>query len=144
MTTETETTTAVATPVKANKAKKAKGKKPAKKVAKKTSGTAPAEYGAVKAHDVPWNEKKVTVFKALKGLRATSRQTAVGSAAIAEKGGSITERDARHYCYHAHAAGLVDFVEVEGTRGYQFYLTVKGQKLDPSAEFKAQQAAKNN
>ena len=41
----------------------------APKAAAKAPAKAPGEYGATRTHDVPWNDKKVAVFKALKALR---------------------------------------------------------------------------
>lgn len=168
-TTVASTTTPVAEAPKTKVAKKApvtktakvaktvKTAKTTKKVAKKVAKAAPAkakvakesskpatsavEYGIEKSHDLPWSDKKVAVLKALKSLKAFSAMDAASTKAIAEKAG-VKNRDARHYCYHAKAGGLVNVAEVEGVAGYSFYLTAKGVKLDPSAEFKAQQAAK--
>jgi len=106
-------------------------------MAKKTKTTAKKhEYGAEKVADLPWSEKKVKILKALKKLgEATSNE-------IAAKAG-LNPKDARHYCYHAAAGGLVKFDSHEGEENrYYFQLTAKGQKTDFDAELKAQQAAK--
>lgn len=109
-------------------------KKSSKAAAKKSDRV--IEMGAEKTHDVPWSEKKVKVLTALRKLgEATSTQ-------IAEKAG-VTQRDARHYCYHAAAGGIAKFEHVEGEENkWYFKLTAKGEKMDFAAEFKAQQAAK--
>lgn len=154
MSTETETT--AATPVKrptpkkapAKKAstqvstKKAATKKAPKKAAKKTTTSdAPAEYGQDRSHDLPWHDKKVAVFKALKSLKAVGATNPKSAATIAEKAG-LTARDVRHYCYHAKAAGLTGVATSEEIRGLGFYLTTKGAALDPTKEQKAEQASK--
>lgn len=116
-----------------------KGKKETKKSSKteKKGPKAGAEYGMERDHDVAWCEKKVAIFKALKTLRATSATTAVPTPKLAEKAG-VSNRDARHYCYHAMAAGLTKVAEMEDVRGYCFYLTAAGQKIDPVVELKKQ------
>lgn len=93
------------------------------------------EYGAVRSKDLPWVPKKVAVFKALKALKALTPQSAVSSKAVAEQAGDLTERDVRHYCYHARAAGLVELTDdVEGVRGWAFYLTPTGRNVNPDKE----------
>jgi len=99
------------------------------------------EYGIEKSHDLPWNEKKVAVFKALKALGATGATSARSASDVAKKA-DVTERDVRHYVYHGKAAGLSDVAEVEGIRGYAYYLTKKGAAIDAAKAFKDQQAAK--
>jgi hypothetical protein len=91
---------------------------------------------------LPWHDKKVAVFKALKKAGAVSASTAKAALEIAKLAG-CTPRDVLHYVYHAKAARLADVAEVEGIRGYAFHLTAKGAKLDPVAEQKAEQAAKD-
>lgn len=115
---------------------KVKAKKPA--VAKKPA----AAYGIERSHDLPWNEKKVAIFKALKSLRATNAGSARPAKDIAEKAG-LKDKDGnpdtmtvRHYCYHAKAAGLISVNETEAVRGYTFALTKKGAEIDPVKEFK--------
>lgn len=93
----------------------------------------PATYGVEREHDLPWNDKKVAVFKALAKLGKSV-------AADVAKEAAVTARDVRHYCYHAKAAGLVE-VEQAGNE-YRFALTTKGKSVDPAQALKAQQAAK--
>lgn len=101
-------------------------------------------YGAERSHDLPWNDKKVAIFKALKTLKATSASAAKSAGEIAEKA-DVSNRDVRHYVYHAKAAGLTDIAAQEEEsvgRGYRFYLTAKGAALDPAKELKEQNAGK--
>jgi hypothetical protein len=146
MSNETETVATEAAP-KTRKApvKKAapKAAAPTKKVAAKkapvatkkaaAAKAAPAEvvkqYGVDRDHDLPWNEKKVAVFKALKALKALGSAGAVSAQVVAAKA-NVSARDVRHYCYHAKAAGLVDVVTMEDVRGYAFCLTREGAKVD--------------
>lgn len=117
-------------------------KKAAKKVAKKSDGPKKEyEHGIDRKQDLPWCEKKVNLFKALKAMKATSPEAAQGSTEIAAKGG-ISQRDVRHYSYAARAAGLIEVAEVEEVRGWGFYLTKKGIALDPAAELKKQDKEK--
>jgi hypothetical protein len=115
------------------KSKKKKTSKPAKE----------GQHGIERDHDLPWNDKKVALFKALKSLKAVGGATnAKGAKEIAEKAG-INGKDVRHYGYHAKAGGLVDVhVGIEGIHGHGFTLTAKGAKLDPAKELKEQEAAK--
>lgn len=122
--------------------KKAPKAKPAK-VAKKAPTTGDKTYGVDRDHDLPWNEKKVAVFKALKALKATEPDGSRSAAEVAEKA-NVTQRDVRHYCYHAKAAGLVGVTDTPiasagDNRGYGFYLTAKGTKVDPAKELKAKE-----
>ena len=105
---------------------------------------APALFGVTRAHDVPWSEKKVALFKALTKLSAFNKTDARGATDIIKASGeTLNGRDVRHYSYHAKAAGLVEVVEgAEGVHGYAFYLTAKGQKVDPAAELKKKLDAK--
>lgn len=120
---------------------KSKAKKPA--AAKKDKKSKPAAtYGIERSHDLPWNEKKVAIFKALKSLRATNAGSARPAKDIAEKAG-LKDKDGnpdtmtvRHYCYHAKAAGLISVNETEAVRGYTFALTKKGAEIDPVKELK--------
>lgn len=132
--------TAASTKRKSSKAGKKSAKKPAKQPAKKP--TKKPASGFERASDVPWNEKKVAVFKALKQLGATKGPTSARSAVqVADKAG-VSQRDVRHYCYHARAAGLVEVAEAEGVRGYSFYLTARGAKVNPVKELAQQKAGK--
>lgn len=113
----------------------------AKKAAKKAEN--PGEYGAERSHDLPWNDKKVALFRALKSLRATDGSSAVTAAAVVEKsGGTLSGRDVRHYAYHAKAGKLVDLAKLETGRGYGFYLTKAGAAIDPVKSLKDQTASK--
>lgn len=135
---------------KAHKAPKAKSEaKPASK--KSLEGAAnPGQYGINRDHDLPWNDKKVAVFKALKSLKAVGKTNAVSAKSVAEKIGDDFDATpakaaaaVRHYCYHAKAAGLIDAEEgVEGIKGYAFYLTQKGAAVDPVKAHKEQEATK--
>ena len=121
-------------------------------MSKKTTTTAPAtkttvetagkgEYGMERSHDLPWNDKKVGIFKALKALKAVGQGAAVSVSAVAEKA-SLSARDVRHYVYHAMAAKLTGVVKQEGVSGYAVFLTANGAKVDPVAAMKAQDAPK--
>lgn len=102
----------------------------------------PGNTGFERTWDLPWCDKKVALFKALKALKAFGPQDAKAAGDIATKAG-ISNRDVRHYSYHARASGLIELrTGVDGARGHLFYLTKKGQTIDPAKEFKEQEAAK--
>jgi len=124
--------TTKATKVKATKAKATSTKKKA---------ASNGEHGVARSSDLLWTEKKVALFQALKAMRATTPGKAVSGKAVAAKAG-INTRDVRHYSYHAKATGLVEVVTVENIRGYGFYLTAAGAKVNPAAELKAAKASK--
>lgn len=125
------------TPTKKVAAKKAPVQK--KDKAEKGEG----KFGIERDADLPWCDKKVALFKALKALKAVSEGTAKTATEIVEKTGDVLDtRFARHYAYHAKSAGLIEVVKVEGVSGYSFYLTAAGAKLNPDAELKAQAKAK--
>lgn len=124
----------------AKKTKAAATKKTSKKVVPKKAEQ-PEEHGIFRNKDVRWCDKKVSIFKALKQLRAVNPGSARSAKSVAEKA-SVSVRDALHYCYHAKAAKLTDIADVEGVRGHALYLTAKGAKINPAAELKAQEAAK--
>lgn len=107
------------------------------KAAPKANPDGKKQFGVERDHDLPWGDKKVAVFKALRALKATSKDNPKTANEIAGKAG-CTPRDVRHYCYHARAAGLVGVIEVEGVTGYCFHLTARGAALDPVKEQKAQ------
>lgn len=115
--------------------------KPAPKAAAKPAAEkekAPGEFGATRSKDLPWGEKKVAVLNGLKKLKAFDEKTAKGAGEIAEAAG-VTNRDVRHYSYHAAAGGLVNVFEaVEGTVGYRFALTAEARKLDFDKEWAKQ------
>lgn len=136
---ETNTLEAPATTTEQPKAKKP-ARKPAAKKAKPTATK--GESGMDRSHDVPWSDKKVTVFKALKQCKAIGATNAVSAVKLAEKSGLVA-RDIRHYCYHAKAAGLVGVATIEDIRGYGFYLTAKGAAINPTEAQKAEQKAKS-
>lgn len=120
------------------KATKGTGSKGTKKAASTKAKAKPStnghgESGVERSKDLPWNGKKVAVFKALKAFGCTSMDTARSAADLANKA-NVTNRDVRHYCYHAKAAGLVAVASnVEGISGYAFYLTTKGKAVDLQA-----------
>lgn len=130
-------------PMKAAKKKAVKKVAVKKKAAKgKSSSPANVEYGAEKSHDLPWTQKKVDIFRAMKQMKAVGKDNARSAADIAEKAG-VNTKDVRHYCYHAAVSGYTLYIEnVEGIRGYAFCLTAKGAALDPTKELKQQEAAK--
>ena len=99
------------------------------------------DYGIERKKDLPWNDKKVSIFRALKALKATNASGAVTAKRVAEKAG-VDPTEVRHYCYHARVSGLCDVAIQEGVKGYSFYLTAKGASIDPVKELKAQEAAK--
>jgi len=136
-TTKTKATAAKKTTTKAKRARTAK-KGATKAKATKTTKATKGAYGIERDHDLPWGETKVVVFKALRALGAKGATNARSAQEIAEKAG-VTPRDVRHYCYHGRAGGLTDVAEIEGMRGYGFYLTAKGAKVNPDKEAKAQQ-----
>lgn len=104
----------------------------------KGSSTRKSETGFTREKDLPWCDKKVAVFKALKSFKAVNAMSARSTKDIAAKvlKEFPTGRGVRHYCYHAAAANLIARVEIPGQRGYGFHLTAKGQKIDPVAELK--------
>lgn len=134
------------------KASKAKGSKPTgkgkkeqtEKTKREPKEKGPGEFGVERSKDLPWNDKKVAVFKALKQLRAYDANSSRTAQEVVDKsGGDLTGRDVRHYSYHAKAAGLIEVaVREEGGRSYGFYLTRKGQEVDPAKALKEQQKAK--
>lgn len=139
----TQSVPAASNGAKAKKASKKAAKKApaAKKAAKKAAGD--VKYGHERDKDLPWSEKKVQVFKA---LRSPKLKEGAGKTAdlVAVSNGKLTARDVRHYCYHAKAAGLVKIEEVaegDGT-GFYFSLTAKGKAIDPDKAFKDQQEAR--
>jgi len=122
-------------------------KKAVKKKAAKPEGEKKERsglYGIEREKDLPWSDKKVSVFKALKALKCFGVDSAKGAADVAAKiGGEADAALVRHYSYHAKAAGLIEVVKgVEEIRGVAIYLTKKGAALDPVAEFKKQEAEK--
>jgi len=119
---------------KGNKGNKGKGGKK-----KGTKSDISTEYGIKKSRDVPWNDTKVKVFKALKALGAKNALKAATTRQVAEKG-DVTDRNVRHYCYHARVSGLVEIAQLDGERAFAFYLTAKGLKVNPDKDLKAQTA----
>lgn len=121
-------------------AAKPKAKPAAKKLAPKAKPEKKeAEHGTERKSDLPWCDKKVAVFKALKALNAVNAASARPTDVIAKKA-NVKPRDVRHYCYHAKAAQLVSIADLEEHPGWCFYLTAKGQKVDPVAALKEQNA----
>lgn len=130
-------------PAAAAPAKKGAKKAPVAKKEKVAAEKGEGQFGIERDHDLPWGDKKVALFKALKALKATSEGTAKNVAEIVGKAGdALDARSVRHYGYHAKAGGLIEVVKVEGVAGYSFYLTAAGAKVNPDAELKAQAKAK--
>lgn len=100
----------------------------------------PGNTGTERTWDLPWCDKKVAIIKALKALKATTPSDALSSTEVAAKAG-VSQRDVRHYCYHAAAGDLVGITKVEGKPGHCFYLTKRGASVDPIKELKAQRLA---
>lgn len=102
------------------------------------------QYGAVREHDLPWNENKVQVFKLLRKLGETT-----ASEAAKASNGTLLSKDIRHYCYHAAAAGLIEVNQYPpdektgkgGLNVYYFKLTKLGMKVDPDKELAKRKAA---
>ena len=85
------------------------------------------ETGVLKSADVPWNDRKVKVLKALQKLKAYNFNRAVTVAQVRKIDPSLTPRDVRHYCYHAVNSGYTCVVNKEDVRGYCFHLNKKGK-----------------
>lgn len=98
-------------------------------------GTRPVHYdpGIYRDRDLPFTATKVKIFKALKQLRATSPMNAVSSKAVQSITG-LRLWSVRHYSYHAQASGHIGVVESEEYKGYGYYLTLKGQKVNLEKE----------
>lgn len=97
--------------------------------------------GTERETDLPWSEKKVKIFKALKVMKAFNQDSAQSSSAVAEKAG-VSQKDVRHYCYAAQASDTVAICRKEDVTGYSFYLSTKGRALDPDKELKKQELEK--
>jgi len=125
-----------------NPGRKNTGAKATKEVkAKSKAKSVGSVSGTHRDHDLPWNDKKVAIFKALKALKATTKGDARSSKDIAEKA-DVSQQNVRHYGYHAMAGGLIAIADVEGSRGHGFYLTAKGKNVNPERELKQQTAVK--
>jgi hypothetical protein len=131
--------TAVESPAPAKAPKKAAKAKPAEAPATDAAAKPAAEYGVERSKDLPWNEKKVAVFKALRNPKLNGGEGTAKE--VAELGTNLTPRDVRHYCYHAKAAGLVKVENVDGNK-YHFSLTAKGKAIDPDTALAEQLASK--
>ena len=88
----------------------------------------PREWGVMRQHDLPLDKKKVKIIRALVALNATTREVAKPSAEIASRAG-VSERDVRHYCYHAQAGGIVDVCQRAYGTGHGFAFSVLGAEL---------------
>lgn len=89
----------------------------------------PKEYGLVRRADLPWDQRKLTLFRALRSLKATSPATAATTSQLVDESG-LSAQHVRHYCYHAIAGNLCQMEKEAGTAGYKFYLTKEGQKIN--------------
>jgi hypothetical protein len=123
--------------------------KPDVKVSPKTQPKKVASNGLVdgkswyREKDLPWNPKKVSLFKALKALKAYSEEKARSSADIAAASdGTLGGKDVRHYSYHAKAGNLIGIVTDTVGTGYLYYLTAEGRAVNPEKEYAAQEKAK--
>jgi hypothetical protein len=119
--------------------KEGKEPKESKTPARKGVGET-GESGIVRFKDLPWNEKKVALFKALKELKATSPARAVSAKVVMDHNPDLSGRDVRHYSYHAKAAGLIEVEKVEKVPGYSFYLTEAGVAINPDKELSKQRS----
>jgi hypothetical protein len=125
---------------KAGKAPK-EGKEPKEVKTPTRKGVADTgESGIVRFKDLPWNGKKVALFKALKELKATSPARAVSAKVVMDHNPDLSGRDVRHYSYHAKAAGLIEVEKVEKVPGYSFYLTEAGVAINPDKELAKQRS----
>jgi hypothetical protein len=125
---------------KAGKAPK-EGKEPKEVKTPTRKGVADTgESGIVRFKDLPWNGKKVALFKALKELKATSPARAVSAKVVMDHNPDLSGRDVRHYSYHAKAAGLIEIEKVEKVPGYSFYLTEAGVAINPDKELSKQRS----
>lgn len=117
-------------------AKKTVAKKTVAKKAPVASAPKPenTDKGTVRSADVPWNDKKVMVFKTLLEIGAHSANSGKTSKEVITANPKLTSRDVRHYSYHAAAVGLIGFGKIEGKVGYVYFLTAKGVKLAPTCE----------
>lgn len=142
-TSEAKNENAVVEKKQAKKPAKKRTKKTVKKVVKRVKVKKEKKEkkegmcGIERDHDLPWNDKKVAIIKALKSLKAFGASSAVSAQDIAKQA-KVTNRDVRHYCYHAKVSGLTGVAKTEDVRGYSFHLTAKGAKCDPVAEAKSQ------
>lgn len=86
---------------------------------------AKGQHGVLRSKDLPWCAKKAALFAGLVALNATTAGTAQSSRALALQCG-LTDRDVRHYAYHAQAAGLTGVHQLPNVRGYGFSITPAG------------------
>jgi pyruvate/2-oxoglutarate dehydrogenase complex dihydrolipoamide acyltransferase (E2) component len=116
------------------KAAKKAAKTPAKKAAKTPAKKAPVKKSAPAAEKeggVRWSEKRLTIIRGMKKIRATSPTAARTAADIAGVCG-MEEKEIKHYCYHKQqlaTEGYIGIAKVEDQKGLCYYLTAKGTAL---------------
>lgn len=121
---------------------KKKTGRPKRERAESSNQEQKTQYGIERTHDLPWGPKKIKIFQVLQAARAYTPDSALAASKVAEKAG-VTNRDVRHYCYHAKAADLIGLsVPESGGKAYNFYLTKNGQFIDPVEELRKQEEAK--
>lgn len=115
-------------------AKGGKGSKPASKGKREFAFRTPkteggglqvGEFGKVRNSDLPASHKKWLVLSTLQSLKGPSSPAEI----VAAGKDKFAGRDARHYCYHAEAGGLVKRVEGNDCKGVaRFDITAAGRK----------------
>jgi hypothetical protein len=86
------------------------------------------EYGILRQHDIPLDDKKVRIIRALAALGALSAGSARSAEEIARTAG-VTEKQVRHYSYHAQAGGIVEVFERSFGAGHGYALSSLGARL---------------
>lgn len=97
------------------------------------------EKGIDRSRDLPFNATKVSIFRALMTCGAVSKQDAQPSALIAQTAG-VNPKWVRHYCYHGQVSGHTGIVQNSDGKGYLYYLTKKGQRIDLDAKLAERQS----
>ena len=113
------------------KAPKKAAKTPAKKAPVKKAPVKKSAPAAEKEGGVRWSEKRLTVIRGMKKIRATSPTAARTAADIAGVCG-MEEKEIKHYCYYKEQlaiAGYIGIAKVEDQRRLCYYLTAKGTAL---------------
>ncbi len=116
------------------KAAKKAAKTPAKKAAKTPAKKAPVKKSAPAAEKgggVKWSEKRLTIIRGMKKIRATSPTAARTAADIAGVCG-MEEKEIKHYCYHKQqlvVEGYVGIAKIEDQKRLCYYLTAKGMSV---------------
>jgi len=111
---------------KTTEAPKKAAKTPAKKAPVKKSAPAAEKGGGVK-----WSEKRLTIIRGMKKIRATSPTAARTAADIAGVCG-MEEKEIKHYCYYKEqlaVEGYVGIAKIENQKRLCYYLTAKGMAV---------------